>query len=118
MSEEATLDQLRAAVAAFRDERDWSQFHSPKNLAIAIAVEAAELLELYLWRQETDELDEGELTRTRQEMADVLIFLLSMADALDVDLAAEVNRKLAENARKYPSDIVRGSARKYTEYQP
>ncbi len=115
--DEATLDQLRAAVVAFRDERDWAQFHSPKNLAIAIAVEAAELLELFLWRRETDQLSEDEAEHTAEEMADVLIFLLSLADALDIDLAAEMISKLAKNEGKYPKEVVRGSAKKYTEYE-
>lgn len=115
--DDATLDQLRTAVAAFRDERDWAQFHSPKNLAIAIAVEAAELLEVFLWRRETDQLNEDKAEHAAQEMADVLIFLLSLADALDIDLAAEMINKLAKNDEKYPKEVVRGSAKKYTEYE-
>ena len=118
MSKKATLDELRAAVASFRDERDWAQFHSPKNLAIAVAVEAAELLEIYLWRADADQPTEDEIEHTAEEMADVLIFLLSMADALQIDLTSALTAKLAKNAEKYPTEVVRGSARKYTAYQP
>jgi len=114
---EESLGDLRKHIAAFRDERDWAQFHSPKNLAMAIAVEAAELLEIYLWRPDSEGHTDEDRERTKEEIADVLILLLSLADRLDIDLAAAVGEKLARNARKYPSELVRGSAKKYTEYQ-
>ena len=111
------LDDLRRRVAAFRDERDWAQFHSPRNLAMAISVEAAELLEIFLWR-DSPELSAERLAAVRDEMADVCAYLLSLADVLGVDLGAALIDKLERNAQKYPADLVRGSARKYTEYAP
>ena len=113
---ETDLESLRTAVAAFRDDRDWAQFHTPKDLAMALSIEASELLELFLWQKESDSVRPDRLESVQQEMADIFIYLLSMADTLDVDLAEAVKRKLDENAQKYASDTVRGSARKYTEY--
>ena len=107
-----TIESLKSAVAAFRDERDWAQFHTPKNLAIAISVEASELLELFLWRDESDRLPPEPLSAAEQEMADVFIYLVSLADALDVDLGEAVKRKLQLNAEKYPKETSRGSTKK------
>jgi NTP pyrophosphatase (non-canonical NTP hydrolase) len=112
-----SLEQLRAAVRAFAAERDWDQFHSPKNLAMALSVEAAELLEHFQWLTEPQSRDLGTEQRAEvaAEMADVLIYLVRLADKLDVDLLQAAQAKLAVNARKYPADKVRGSARKYQE---
>lgn len=110
-----TLDYLCRRVAAFRDEREWAQFHSPKNLAMAIAVEAGELLEIFQWRDSGD-VPYDRLGDVQDEMADVLAYLLSLADGLNLDLGQALLDKLARNAVKYPADLVRGSARKYTEY--
>lgn len=113
------LHAIRDAVRAFVDERDWDQFHTPKNLACALSVEAAELLEHFQWLQagRRDELDETKVEQVRHEMADVLVYLVRMADKLDVDLGAAVIEKMALNRAKYPADLVRGDARKYYEYK-
>ncbi len=115
MSDELT--DLRNALRDFAAERDWDQFHSPRNLATALAVEAAELLEPFQWL--TDEQGRQLPPETRsaveEEMADVLLYLIRLADRLDVDLAAAARAKIARNAAKYPIDKARGSARKYTE---
>lgn len=112
-----SLEQLRAAVRAFAAERDWDQFHSPKNLAMALSVEAAELLEHFQWLSEaaSRELGSEQRSEAATEMADVLIYLVRLADKLDVDLLQAAHAKMALNARKYPADQVRGSARKYQE---
>jgi len=119
MSEGAlvSLEQLRQAVRAFAAERDWDQFHSPKNLAMALNVEAAELLEHFQWlsEQASRELDGEARAEVAAEMADVLIYLVRLADKLDVDLLQSAQAKLSVNARKYPADQVRGSSRKYQE---
>lgn len=111
------LIALRDAVRAFALERDWDQFHSPKNLASALAVEAAELLEPFQWL--TDEqsraLPRNVAEDVRMEMADVLIYLVRLADKLDVDLLQAARDKIAANAKKYPPDKAKGSALKYTE---
>jgi len=108
-------DRLRQFVA----ERDWAQFHTPKNLASALTVEAAELLEIFQWLPtgKAEELDEQARTAIRHEMADVLNYLVMLADALDVDLFAASMEKIVLNAIKYPVAQVKGDARKYTEYE-
>ncbi|SFD38462.1 nucleotide pyrophosphohydrolase [Massilia yuzhufengensis] len=116
---DSELAQLRAIVRGFVDERDWDQFHTPKNLASALSVEAAELLEHFQWLQHgrLEELGDAKLAEVRHEMADVLVYLVRLADKLDVDLFAAVQEKMVLNREKYPADLVRGDARKYDEYK-
>jgi dCTP diphosphatase len=111
------LTQLRDALREFAAERDWDQFHSPKNLAAALSVEAAELLERFQWltEDESRNLPPAELEKVRQEMADVLNYLVRLADKLDVNLLEAAREKIKLNAQKYPADAVRGSAKKYSE---
>lgn len=113
-----TLDELRETLRGFATERDWDKFHSPKNLAIALSVEAAELLEPFQWLREgtAAELGPERLAAVSEEMADVLLYLVMLADKLDVDLLAAGRDKLEKNALKYPVEKARGSSRKYTEY--
>jgi NTP pyrophosphatase (non-canonical NTP hydrolase) len=113
------LARLREIVRQFVDERDWDQFHTPKNLAAALTVEAAELLEHFQWLRAGDaaELGPDKLVQVRHEMADVLVYLVRLADKLDVDLMAAVEEKMVLNRAKYPADQVRGDARKYHEYK-
>lgn len=113
------LARLREIVRAFVDERDWDQFHTPKNLASALSVEAAELLEHFQWLQHgrVEELGADKLVQVRHEMADVLVYLVRLADKLDVDLMAAVGDKMVLNRAKYPADKVLGDARKYYEYK-
>jgi NTP pyrophosphatase (non-canonical NTP hydrolase) len=115
MSDE--IGELRDAVRRFAQERDWDQFHSPKNLASALAVEAAELLENFQWLTEAQSasLSAEQKARVADEMADVLIYLIRIADKLDVNLLAAARDKLVRNAQKYPVDKARGNAKKYTE---
>lgn len=112
------LTTIRDLVRTFVDERDWDQFHSPKNLSSALCVEAAELLEHFQWLTSgtREELGEAKLAQVGYEMADVLVYLVRLADKLDVDLGAAVEEKMALNRAKYPADRVRGDARKYDEY--
>ena len=117
MSAEA-LRALQERLAAFAAARDWEQFHSPKNLAMALSVEAAELVEEFQWltEEQSRALDAERYARVRLELADVFIYLLRIADRLNVDLLAAAADKIALNERKYPAARVRGDARKYTEY--
>jgi dCTP diphosphatase len=112
------LTQLRDEIRHFVAERDWDQFHTPKNLAAALCVEAAELLEIFQWLKDgsVDELGEERSERVRNEMADVLVYLIRLADKLGVDLPSAVSTKMKLNAKKYPAEKVRGDARKYDEY--
>ena len=109
------LDGLAVRLAEFARERDWDQFHSPKNLAMALAGEAGELIEHFQWLTEEQSRNLPPVTRdaVALEMADVLLYLVRLADKLGVDLAAVADRKMALNAAKYPVDEFRGSARKY-----
>jgi NTP pyrophosphatase (non-canonical NTP hydrolase) len=113
------LDAIRETVRAFVRERDWERFHSPKNLAMALSVEAAELVEIFQWltEAESEALTEAQHAAARDEIADVFVYLLRIADRLDVDLLAAVEDKMRRNAEKYPAERVRGRADKYTAYE-
>ncbi len=112
------LVALRDELRTFTAERDWDQFHTPKNLATALSVEAAELLEHFQWIKtgELSELDDKKQDAIRQELADVLIYLVRLADKLNVDLMTASSEKLTHNRTKYPVEKVRGDSRKYSEY--
>lgn len=112
------LEELKGRIRAFVAERDWERFHSPKNLAMALSVEASELVELFQWLTEAESaaLDAERRLRVADELADVLWFLVRLSDRLDIDLLEAAGRKLAANAEKYPADRVRGQAKKYTDY--
>lgn len=111
------LTELRELLRTFAAERDWDQFHTPKNLATALSVESAELLEHFQWLKDDESHNLSDPTKesVAQEMADVLLYLVRLADKLDVDLAEAARRKIALNAIKYPADLARGSAVKYTK---
>lgn len=114
---EPGLTELRDALRRFAAERDWDQFHSPKNLAAALSVEAAELLEPFQWLtdEQSRNLTPAQRAQVEAEMADVLLYLVRLADKLDVDLLRAARDKIRRNAEKYPVDKARGSSRKYTE---
>ena len=116
--DDTTLAELKALVKEFRDQRDWEQFHTPKNLSMSIAIEAAELMEELQWltSEESRRLreDEEKLVRLGEEMADIVIYALSFANSLDLDVSTAVRDKLAKNARKYPEDEYRGRFRAIT----
>ncbi len=115
----ATLADLKQRVLAFARERDWEQFHSPKNLSMALAAEAAELMEHFLWAEPAaSQVRAAEPARRRDiedELADVVIYALEFANVTGIDLAAAIDAKLAANAKKYPVEKARGRADKYTE---
>ncbi len=118
MSEDPRLSELTAAVRAFVEERDWEQFHSPRNLAMALSVEAGELLELFLWSRDDgpQPLHAERAPKVADEAADVLMCLLNLCDRAGIDLGAALASKLARAREKYPADRVRGKALKYHEY--
>jgi dCTP diphosphatase len=111
------LSKVRDELRAFAAERDWDQFHSPKNLASALAVEAAELLEPFQWltEEQSRNLSKKQLDAVKDELADVQIYLIRLADKLDVDLLQAVHEKIGRNAERYPASEFRGSARKHSE---
>lgn len=114
-----TLAELQAQLRDFNQARDWGQYHNPRNLAMALSVEAAEVLELYLWS--TDQGPQppvaSRVDKVPHELADVLICLLNLAEHAQVDLAAAFQDKLARNAEKYPAAKVAGRMEKYSEYE-
>jgi dCTP diphosphatase len=111
------LSDLRDRLRRFTAERDWDQFHTPKNLAAALVVEAGELLEHFQWltADASASLTATQLAQVRDETADVLIYLVRLADKLGIDLLDAARKKIAKNALKYPVRKSRGSIRKYTE---
>jgi len=113
-----TLAELREHLRRFAQARDWDQFHSPKNLAMALIAEAAELVEHFQWLTEAQsaELSADKKAEVAEELADVLVYLVRIADKLDIDLLAAASAKMARNEAKYPAEHVKGSAKKYTEY--
>ena len=113
-----TLQQLQDRVVAFSEARDWGRFHSPRNLAMALSVEANELLELYLWSADDgpQPSQAAREPRVADQAADVLLCLLNLAHRAGIDLAAALDAKLAAAERKYPVERVRGQALKYDEY--
>lgn len=110
---------LREELRAFARERDWEQFHSPKNLAMAMIVEAAELVEHFQWstEQESASLNMEKRAQVAYEIADTFIYLLRLSDVLGIDLIDAAREKMQLNAQKYPAERVRGRNDKYTEYQ-
>jgi dCTP diphosphatase len=113
------FEALRERLQHFARERDWDQFHSPKNLSMALMVEAAELMEHFQWltEEQSKHLPPEKLKEVEHELADILIYLTRLADKLNVDLLAAAQSKMDLNEKKYPAETVRGSARKYTEYE-
>jgi NTP pyrophosphatase (non-canonical NTP hydrolase) len=114
-----TLHELKERMAAFVAEREWQQFHSPKNLSMSIAIEAAELMEHFQWLtvEESKNLSDEALADIGEELADIVIYALSLSNALDLDLSETILAKMDKNIRKYPKEKVRGKSHKYTWYQ-
>ena len=112
------LDNIKIKLRQFAQARDWDQFHSPKNLSMALAGEAGELLELFQWltEEQSANLTQEQSKAVEEEMADVFLYLLRLADRLSVDLLEAAKNKMAINEMKYPAEKVKGSSKKYTEY--
>jgi len=111
------LDQLKERLRKFAEERDWDQFHSPKNLSMALSAEIAEIIEHFQWltEEQSKNLPKDKLEEVETELADTLIYLIRLADKLDIDLLAAANSKIEHNEQKYPIDKAKGNAKKYTE---
>lgn len=113
------IDRIKNRLADFADARDWNQFHSPKNLAAAISVESAELLEIFQWltEEQSKNLNNETKAHVEQEIADVFLYLIRLADKLDVDLYQVAIKKIETNEIKYPINLSKGNAKKYTEFK-
>jgi len=118
MPDQTDLIILRDKLRTFAAARDWDQFHSPKNLSMALMVEVAELMEHFQWltEEQTGNLDAEKKAVVAEELADILLYLVRISDKLEVDLSEAALNKLEKNAVKYPADKVRGSSKKYSEY--
>jgi dCTP diphosphatase len=116
--EDLGLENLRSAIRTFIRERDWEQFHSPKNLAMSLSVEVAEVVEHFQWltEEQSKNLPPEKLGEVRDEIGDVMIYLIELADKLGIDPVEAAKAKLEITRQKYPADLVRGKASKYTEY--
>ena len=115
--EEPLLKEIQKRIIAFRDQRDWAQFHDPKNLAEAISIEAGELLEIFLWKtiDQSKNLSDEELTNLKHEIADIFIFLTYLCEEYKIDLLKDVESKIFHNELKYPVAKSKGSSKKYTD---
>jgi dCTP diphosphatase len=118
MTDRSDLLILRDKLRTFAEARDWDQFHSPKNLSMALMVEVAELMEHFQWltEEQSGSLDAAKKAVVAEELADILLYLVRLSDKLGVDLPEAALQKLEKNAAKYPADRVRGSSKKYSEY--
>ena len=112
------MKELTQKLREFAKERDWEQFHSPKNLAMALSVEVAEIVEIFQWltEEESRNLNTDKLQKVKEEIADVMIFLTNLVDKLGIDLLEAAREKIQVNQKKYPASIVKGKSQKYTEY--
>ncbi len=113
------LNALKQTLSEFAKDRDWDKFHSPKNLAVALSVEAGELLEIFQWLTDEEAKNSASnqkiKTRTREELADIFIYLLRLADKMGIDIFEAAFEKVESNAKKYPIELSKGNALKYTE---
>ncbi len=111
------IAELKEKIRKFRDDRNWAQFHNPKDMAISISIEAAELLEHFQWKDklEVDKKVKEDKNKIEEEMADIYIYLLEMSDNLGIDLIEAAKKKMAKNEIKYPVEKAKGNAKKYTE---
>lgn len=112
-----SFEPIVKQIRAFRDARDWKQFHNPKDMAAAIAIEAGELQEIFLWKsmQELPAVAESKREAVQDELADIMVYALELADNLGIDMEKAIAAKLEKNAAKYPVHLAKGSSKKYTE---
>lgn len=116
-----TVEEIKGKIREFVRKRDWEKFHSPKNLSMSLVIETAELMESFQWltneQSEAPNLCAADKKKIREEIADITINLLNMCNVLDIDLSKAVGEKLLNNARKYPIDLAKGKAHKWTHYK-
>lgn len=117
MNNQSKFDRIIEKIIQFRDQRDWKQFHDPKNLADAISIEVAELQEVFLWvtTEQSKDLPTEKIDRVKDELADIFIFSVYMCDHFGIDLLGAVDGKIDKNKCKYPLEKAKGSSKKYTE---
>ena len=118
---ETRVSELREQVQKFITDRDWSKYHNPKDISVSITIEASELLEVFQWVRDDDAddllKDPIKLNSVKDELADIIIYCLSLANSLDIDVSQAVTDKIEKNKRKYPREKIKGNYRKYTELE-
>lgn len=114
-----SLESVRKRLREFAAVRDWDQFHSPKNLSMALSVEASELVECFQWltEEQSRSLNAEQLAAVTDEIADVQLYLIRLADKVGIDISVAIEQKIKKNEAKYPAEKVRGSSKKYSEYE-
>ncbi len=119
MDSTTNVSKLKKLMEDFVHERDWEQFHTPKDLSIALAIEAAELMEIFQWKEQKNaaeiKKDDKTMAKVREELADVILYSLAIANRLDIDVSSAVEQKMVRNKQKYPVEKAKGTAKKYTE---
>ena len=117
MSDVINVDALKSKIETFAQMRDWEQFHTPKNLACALSVEASELLEIFQWMNEGEQknISIEKKEAVAEELSDILTYAIRLAGVMDINLSDSIEKKIKNNAKKYPADLVRGSSKKYDE---
>ena len=111
------MEELKLQIKEFIRARDWEQYHAPKNLAMALSVEAAEIVEIFQWKKADESLSPAKQEHLRQEIGDVLVYLLELADKFEIDIIEAAKDKMLLNGKKYPVEKAKGKADKYTEYE-
>jgi len=116
----ASIQELKDKIKSFVKERDWEQYHSPKNLSMSLAIEVAELMEIFQWltieQSKEVAIDPVQKEKIQDEIADIAVYLLNLCNVLDVDISDAIIAKLKKNEKKYPAELVKGKSRKYTHY--
>ncbi|MCJ7733120.1 MAG: nucleotide pyrophosphohydrolase [Anaerolineales bacterium] len=110
------MEELKAQIKEFIHARDWEQYHAPKNLAMALSAEVAEIVEIFQWKNAAQPLNQDEQENLRQEIGDVLVYLLELADKFGIDIVKAAKEKMLINEKKYPVEKAKGKANKYTDY--
>ncbi len=120
MTDIIDIDNLKEVLKDFANVRDWNKFHNPKNISMALACESAELLEIFQWMSDKDAANAHLETLTKEkaseELADIMLYLVRMASLMDINLSDAIKNKIVINKKKYPAELVKGSAKKYSEY--
>ena len=121
MDSETTINEIKKWIQDFNDVRDWDKYHHPKELAISISLESAELLEHFQWKEKEPiksmKANKELMQSIKNELSDIMIYSLNFANKLDIDMSEAIRKKIEENNRKYPADLARGKADKYTAYE-
>jgi len=121
MDKTTTFAQLKEEFEKFVTERDWAKYHHPKEVAISLVLEAAELLEIFQWEEKQEipkiKSDNRTMQRIKEEISDIILYCISIANRLDIDISTAIREKLELNKKKYPADVVKGKSTKYTEYK-